>query len=46
MPEAIVASLQTMRKETTPRQQASPRVTHGLAVHLKCQRMQLTARPA
>lgn len=30
----MVASLQTMRNDTTPRQQAMPRVTHGLAVHL------------
>ncbi len=43
MPDAMVASLQTMRKETTPRQQASPRVTHGLAVHLRTQHMQLSA---
>lgn len=34
MPDAMVASLQTMRKDTTPRQQASPRVTQGFAVHL------------
>ncbi len=46
MPEAMVASLQTMRKEITPRQQATPRVTQGLAVHLRTQSMQLTADPS
>ena len=37
VPEAMVASLHTMRKETTPRQQAMPRVTQGCAVHLRQQ---------
>lgn len=35
MPEAMVASLHTMRKDSTPRQQAMPRVTQGFAVHLR-----------
>ena len=33
-----MASLHTMRKETTPRQQATARVTQGCAVHLRQQR--------
>ena len=37
VPEAMVASLHTMRNETTPRQQAMPRVTQGCAVHLRQQ---------
>ena len=35
VPEAMVASLQTMRKDTAPSAHASARVTQGLAVQLQ-----------
>ncbi len=35
VPDAMVASLQTIRKDTTPRKHARTLVTHGLAVQLQ-----------